>query len=497
MATTAVAHDWFSTPEETQARMRSWAAERGLSYEPLGLLPPASDFLRGGLGLGNVMHQSRVQHGRGAVLTFKDSKLRPARFSENLCSGVLPGGAEGTLCHHSYLYRPADEGWRVICDTVVLAHVPEGARVTRWLTGRPQKTRAKTITVTKPVYGADEKEVDLTPALRERIYWEVDADEDTEPLSRVFDPDVMAALEAAPELTRITVREGWLAVELPEAQDDPAALDALCRLAGALAAALRRAAAGERTLEPGGGPLPEPPSTPYRRYLDEGVARVRWEAPPPDVKTAIERYLAVAKDDPQASRRGARALAFVTLLFAALGLVIGAIVGLTSGMGAGLMIFVVLVVLGLILGLLGRRSAKGIEIHGRAEGWGREAFAREYAKAHGLRIENPEQLRRRLQFPLNGRPERSLYGDLGDGVDGRLVWWRDRSDPGSGDKAYMLALVPGRDGELPPASPPFQVMRAGGWLVVVHDLDTATPRGARTAAGADALRAEAVRLARS
>ena len=76
-------------------------------------------------------------------------------------------------------------------------------------------------------------------------------------------------------------------------------------------------------------------------------------------------------------------------------------------------------------------------------------------------------------------------------MDGRIVWWRDRSDPDTGDRAMMLALVPAPAGDTATPTPPHGLERAGGWLVVVHDLGT----GARTLAGADALRADAVRLA--
>jgi hypothetical protein len=72
------------------------------------------------------------------------------------------------------------------------------------------------------------------------------------------------------------------------------------------------------------------------------------------------------------------------------------------------------------------------------------------------------------------------------------------ANPEWGDKAYLLALVPDSGGgAVPAAQPPFVVLPAEGWLVVAHDLDTQTPRGARTLAGIDALRAEAVRLARA
>ena len=97
---------------------------------------------------------------------------------------MLPGGLEGTLAHHSFLrrHRARTVRWDSVGDTVVAARVPEAARVTRELVGRPQERGAVAITVTQPEYGDDTKQLDLTPELGERLRWEVDADEDTEPL---------------------------------------------------------------------------------------------------------------------------------------------------------------------------------------------------------------------------------------------------------------------------------------------------------------------------
>jgi hypothetical protein len=476
--------------------MRAWASERGLLYEPLGLLPPASDFLHRGLGMRGEMHHAPVQSGRGGIISYRNSKLRPARFSENVCSGTLPGGVEGTLCQHAYLgfagHGEGDPGYAAVCDTIVLVRLPEGARLTRGLVGRAQRTRGKNIVLTKREYRDDTKELEPSPALRERTWFEVDADEETRPLAGLFDPDVVATFEAAPELARVCMREGWLTVELPEIETDPAVLDSLCRLAAVLVVAARREAARLPGLEPGAGPVPPPPSTPYTQYLDRGVAQVRWDAPPPDVKTAGERYLAVTKDDPHAARRGRRGFGFFVALFAVIGLPFAAIAWIAGSPSAAIAAMVVMLALGVGLGALARRSVRHGESVERAQAWGREAFAREHARSRGLRIEDAEELRRRLLLPFPGRPERSQHGDLG-GVDGRIVWWRDRSDPDTGDRAMMLAPVPAPAGD--PAAPtsPHRLERAGDWLVVVHDLGT----GARTVAGADALRADAVRLARA
>jgi hypothetical protein len=209
------------------------------------------------------------------------------------------------------------------------------------------------------------------------------------------------------------------------------------------------------------------------------------------VKTAIEGYLPHAREDPRAARRGLRGFGAIFLLFLVIGVVVGAIAYVSGGFGTALMLFGVCAVLGLVLGAIGGRGARGMEIHDRAEAWGREAFAREYAKARGLRIEDAEQVRGRIAIPLPGRPERSMYGRLAGAVDGRLVTWRNRADPEVPNCAMNLALVPAPQGELPEVRAPYQAMRADGWLVIAESLGAR----ARTAAGLDALAAEAARVA--
>ena len=92
--------------------------------------------------------------------------------------------------------------------------------------------------------------------------------------------------------------------------------------------------------------------------------------------------------------------------------------------------------------------------------------------------------------PLAGHPERSAYGALAGKVEGRIVTWRDPTDPETFDRALDLALVAAVDGDRRAARDGFEAIRAGDWLVVVHELGS----GARTMAGLDALSAEAARL---
>lgn len=103
-----------ATSEETQEGMRAFAARHGLRYERTGLLPPASEHLTGGIGRGVRRAgirkvERRTKLGREwIVTTTRGLAKRPERFSENLCSGTLPGGLEGTLAHHGFLAYEQD-----------------------------------------------------------------------------------------------------------------------------------------------------------------------------------------------------------------------------------------------------------------------------------------------------------------------------------------------------------------------------------------------------
>jgi hypothetical protein len=182
------------------------------------------------------------------------------------------------------------------------------------------------------------------------------------------------------------------------------------------------------------------------------------------VTTAVEAYLPVAADDARGRRRSVRAAVFLFALIVGISLV--AIVpiwaqfgGVAGGSGLG-----AVALAGLFVALRGRTDVQDSETLERANTWGREAFATSYAAARGMRVEDPEELRRRLPSSLTGRPEFSMYGLLAGRVEGRILLWRDRSDPETANHAADIALVPAPPGEVPAPSPPYRTARFGDWL---------------------------------
>jgi hypothetical protein len=179
--------------------------------------------------------------------------------------------------------------------TAVLVMQPEAGRVTRELEGRPKPTRRIIeVGAPKPEYGPLTRPVDLTPALGKRYIWELWTRDDEALVARVFDDEVIAALGTAPERTAVTVQGGVLVVEANGYLDSPASLDALVRLASALARALRAVAAHELPRLAPGTALPPPVDTPFRRWAREGAARVEWPEPPSDSASATSAYQTLA-----------------------------------------------------------------------------------------------------------------------------------------------------------------------------------------------------------
>jgi hypothetical protein len=531
VVTTAALPDWLATTEETAAAMAAWARDRGLSYERHGLLPPASKMLRRSLGdRGGTAQwvlypdlpgvQPGKRYGGGLLISGRAGRVprRPPRFSENLCSGTLPGGLAGTLAHHTFVfYRPTGgEGginWVAQGYTAVVAMLPEGRRVTRDLEAIPRQERMaegqKATAVIGPKesialeFGPVHKEIDLTPSMRERYRWEMWAEDDERLVTQAIDLSVVARLDAVPEETAVTVRGGMLVVEAFGLFVDPGVLDSLARLASGIAERLRRMAAWMPRLEPGTA-LQPPADTRLHRWATAGAALVDWPQPPPDVAAAIAAYGPVAKKDPVGEGTSGKAgrSTFVMMLGIAViaglaggggGAIAGALGAPGGAVGLGTLGFLigfgVMLLIGSLYSLAVRGGVRSSELEIRTKAWGLQAFAAGYARARGLEEEDREELRRRLTLALPGTPHRSLRGRLPGGMEGRLVLWQDHLQPP--ERQYVnLALVPASGIEPDALAAPFATAQADGWLAVYERVDDS----GRSITRLDALAAEAARL---
>ena len=468
----------YATGEETASALTGWGRDRGLSYERVGMLPTASTLLEPGESPAHQTARVHEQLERVPALDLPKNIAAQmddrAHWAENLCTGRLPGGIDGTLAHYCAWYLESGDyaGWRIDQHTVVVAPLLDGIRVAHDMEGRAEWPTV--IGAYEREYGRDHKLVDAG-AMR----WRIPAEEDEQL--------VRTAIANVPAGAHITLRDGMIVASIEDAQGDPAKLDQLCRTASAFASGLSNAARSLRPLTPG-DPLPEPRATPYRDWLRAGADRVAWPAPPPDLDAAVAAYGATAQADPQVGKRRRRGRLLLLALFAFIGAVIAPAGAVFGGVAAAAAVFGTVMLMGLVVALFMARGAGRHESGFRQQAFGLEAFAREYANSRGLYMEDQDELRRRIPVPVHGSPQRVMRGALPGGADGRVVLWRDRNLPGRGFVNMAIVHAP----DPPAAEPPYVATPAdGGWLVVCEWTDQ---RG-RSAARLDAVAREASRLA--
>lgn len=479
--------------------MAAWAAARSLTFEPEGLLPPLTHALRDGLGAGDHRAGFVTRQSGASYTAVGGFTKRPERSSWNVCSGRLPGGADGVLAHHVHLEQRRDkdgQAWYAVPRTVVLAMVPDGVRAVRWLTGRPGPrggvAAAATVTL-----GRGGEPIAQVPSWRGEIAgvsWTAEPAEDPSRIERIAGP-ASAALADAPEGTRVELRDGALAVIAPGVVEDAAALDAVCAVAGTIAAAVAAIVAEEPALD--AAPVGPPAEDEYRAWIASGAARLAWPQPPASVAAAQDAYRDVAAA--MARRSGARwkvrliALLGVLVLIAVwIAIDAAAAAALPDQRGEIIIAGVVSLLIFLPFGLRAAWRAGG-ETHddlvaARALPWGLEAFVTAYAAARGLVQEDPVVVRHRFRSPIAGVPARVLHGDLG-GVTGRLALWADDTLPQR--RHLLVAIVPAPAGTAPPAVPGYAAHVRDGLLVLAEEVTAAE----RTTARLDALRAAAAAAA--
>ena len=468
-----MADHWYATSGEQAQALVDWARQQGLRYERYGVLPKVSALLSSG--------ESQAERNEWAAKNLgivAPGDGRPGRWAENLCTGSLPGGLDGTLAHFSYTVYD-DNGRHTHTWTVVMARVLDGIRVARDMEARPDWG---VVLEFGREFGPEYKQIE-----QDGLTWKAPVEED--------ETLVREAVRGLPTDRYYSLREGMVVVAVKGVIDDREALYQHCLAASAFADGLHRVARLQRPLL-AGDVLTAPRSTPYRDWVAAGAAQVQWRDPPPDLDSAATGYAGVARRDPQVERRARRGRRIVLGLFAAIALFAGALTyaaasaaGGIAPVAVGAIGFGVVMAIGLLLARFMGRGAGGAEAHFRREAWGLAAFANEYARSRGLYLEDPDEFRRRFPMPLTGSPQRVMRGQLADGVDGRVVLWRDRNVPERGFVNMAIVAAPPSTAQPPYTATP----AADGWLVISEQVD----RSGRTVARLDGVAAEAARLAKA
>jgi hypothetical protein len=356
---------------------------------------------------------------------------RPGRFSEGTYMGTLPGDVGGLVGHHSYLkgqLYTAGQGSHNVW------YVEPLTAVVLWL---PDAARAAREVIWTEEDGWSVEPDGAVVTLPALSGLDGGAETPTEERLVVLGSEGLEVITLAGSV--VTARDGWVVAEAPAYLLDA---EALCRAATETAVALRRAAAGIPPLAPGDSLADEPPLP--------DLPPVEWPRPPADTREAVAGYMDAGRDAVRVEGRFGR---------------------LMKRVGVNVM--------------------HGVHAHtAKARAWGVEGFAREYARARGLRVTDREEFRRRMTMPVPGHARRSLQGALPGGLDGHLVLWEDPTVP-NGRRLLDLAIVPAAGEGAPQPGPGFEAWRSGPWLIVGREPGDE----GNSVAGLEAAALEATRLA--
>jgi hypothetical protein len=279
-------------------------------------------------------------------------------------------------------------------------------------------------------------------AFGERFDARVDAEQERNWLLQLLSPEFVDWLcEDAQARFGFELHEGALRCFAPgRLEGEPAQL--LTAEAGRVAERIRSEALESEGLgvrELGSG-VPE--------RIERAVEEVSFEAMPPDTRTASLPFRAVAARDPRVyvAALGGVVTAF-TLLFVLLLQfdvdmieiavdVVGWIGPKGTGIGIG------------VLALVGWLGAIPGAIAVASHGYGRVAFAREYAKARHYRLESPQSFHRRLMRVALPAPAEFVYsGSVAGERFGRLVCCRSRRGPFANYYDAVVVEAHDRSGE--------------------------------------------------
>ncbi len=443
--------------------LQSWANSHGLAWQPEDTLPPVTERLRLGVGVGEHRSGLRTVTDRGIVMTEGRAK-RPERETLGVAEGQLPGGLNGKLGHHVYLtdrgrtQAEGDHRYIATASTVVYAELPLKARPVFHL--KAVEAREKDIKVGFQVGEENEGELEspldgVVPAPQGiedagGVRWITFPAESPERIRRIGS-GATRFLDGLP-VDRIEVEYecGKLAVWIKGiAVTDAGQLDQLCRFASTLAADLTETVEATPALELS-EPLPLPEPDARDRWVSAGADLIQWEKPPVSVVAAQERYKEDVKS--QATRTGWKVYAIVGIALFIFSIVFAlatlAVTLLTDEVprAIGITIAAISIAGGALaanrLGLAAGKGAMNDRIDSSSIPWGLEAFARGYAEQAGLTREDPEELRRRLEVPFNGRAQLAWQGELAPGVVGHLSSWIDATNTPEPPRFYLLAVTP-------------------------------------------------------
>ncbi len=285
-------------------------------------------------------------------------------------TGELAGGLSGTVCHLSHTARGDRHE-----ATIVLTTVPETVAFLPALAVRDREELGSGDPEQLPAERWERTELE-SGLFNERYRLFTLRGQDAGYVRELFTPRLIEWLAAeVPAGFSFELNEGNLAVILPGSLSADEDLEHICGLAAEVAQLVREEAAEE---DAGGDVFDESAKI---AAVERVLPLVEWPQPPASVQAAIAAYRAVAMRKPSV-------LLTCLMWFALTVLVVGGALALVTGfplfgLAAGVISGVAAVVIARPFAAMRYRwgdvSVQRVSL---------EAFTREYAKAHHLRIEN-------------------------------------------------------------------------------------------------------------
>lgn len=371
-----------------------------------------------------------------------DLLCEPDLEIEAAATGTLPGGEPGTVCQLTYEYRSNDTT-HTARRTAAILRVPESIGFAPYLAG------GHLAGIGGRRYGPGTKKVEVGAG-------EVCAAEGVDDawLAELFSPALAHWLERSPDDFEWELDDGVLAVSREGHLGKESELVRLCEDAAHLAGALREESLEE--VESGGAErtAAKAKRDPQELLLERMLPLVNFDEPPADVAASRTRFRELVVRHPSTYFIAI----WMTIVWAlVINVVGGGIFGLLLNLpepGRAVLIFEILVLS--IVGYLTFRH----EINDRSQRLSVEAFWREYARARGLRAEDPSKFAAaHAKAGLPGNPARVLRGNF-DGVEGALMVTGEGFKRGD-----TIALVAGPTG--PVASADFDVSAPGASIKVL------------------------------
>jgi hypothetical protein len=368
--------------------------------------------------------------------------------ARDVMNGSLPGGLTGTLARHS----PELAGMRRGEFTVVVTAVPESAGLVRAFS-----CRSRAVEVV-PAYKELEQlggwrrlSVESVEFNRAYVLEVMEAQRDAWVL-QLFSPAFIAWLtSSAPDGLCFEVNEGHLCVAVPRALEEPGELEEFCAAAAHVATRLREESLEEEESEAYQG------DRELERKLREQASKVSWSTPPESVQQAISAYAVRMQWRPRVLLKSLAWALPVGAVAAAIALVLPLDI-VSKGIGIAVAGALALGTFVVVRTVLGHRAATRV---------GLEAFVAEYARAHGLELEDRRRFHvRNADIALPGVAQHAMSGPVGpDGLEATLAFCADDAHMFSRGQGIAYTLEDGRPlasdvlvfvlpgaGELPPGT---------------------------------------------